>query len=694
MFGSQDIIPGLLLSLLLLAGMTPPAGALQAPAEGAASTYYVDASRMDGMVAWYPFDEGSGSELDDASPYNHAGDVSGDLDYSEDVPAAIQFDNPLAAIFNGGDHVVIADAPMLNPSTEMTIAVWLHSTSPVAQASKVVGKVPAALNAGYLLGITQGQLDVEVWGQSGHVRITAGDLGDDWVHAALTYQASGLLRAYINGTEVGQAPAAGLIQSSNQVLLIGAAPWNTSSYRYNGDMDDLRLYNRALSAVEIAELASGADHGGQSWAEAFTSLQRALTSAEAGDEIWVAGGIYSPTLAPGAPLPGRETFRIPPGTALYGGFAGNETGLSQRDWRVNRSVLSGDLDRDDLADIKGIVTDPDRIAGINAYHVVTISEVDAPTVLDGFSITAGAADDFELADAHGAGLYIKANTVETPDISLRHLIIQGNRALGAGGGIYYQGSSPDTAASPELFDLTFIQNSAGSGGGIAVIDASRIVLVNTSFLGNQADQGGAVFAKSPLEFQNGVFSGNHARAGGAIFGDSAAGMQLTNVTCSGNFAAEAGGCVHLQETNAGIGNSVLWENTDASGTGQAAQISMEAAAVEVTYSLVTGALYPGAGNLNADPHFVRPPDPGDDDWSTPADNDYGDLHLRADSPAVDQGSLTLLPADDFDVNQNGNTSELLPVDRDEHPRIVYAQPDMGAFEFQQAQNTFLPLIQH
>jgi hypothetical protein len=109
------------------------------------------------------------------------------------------------------------------------------------------------------------------------------------------------------------------------------------------------------------------------------------------------------------------------------------------------------------------------------------------------------------------------------------------------------------------------------------------------------------------------------------------------------------------------------------------------ASVTITTSLVQGGLtgdgvynrnstvIDGGGNLAGDPEFLRDPDPGPDgDWDG-VDDDYGDLHLGAGSPAVDSGT---------------NSAISLPTDLDSNPRIVdgdgdgTATVDMGAYEFQ------------
>ena len=144
----------------------------------------------------------------------------------------------------------------------------------------------------------------------------------------------------------------------------------------------------ATAQVFVNHAASG-DNDGSSWANAHTDLQAALAEAEAGDEVWVAAGVYKPT---DDENDRSATFQLIDGVEIYGGFAGTETNREQRDWQANLTVLSGDIDNNDTTDANGVVVDADDIQGDNSFNVVTGSETDDTAILDGFVITAGLAD--------------------------------------------------------------------------------------------------------------------------------------------------------------------------------------------------------------------------------------------------------------------------------------------------------------
>jgi len=129
----------------------------------------------------------------------------------------------------------------------------------------------------------------------------------------------------------------------------------------------------AADVIYVDADAAGGD--GTSWGTAYKYLQDALYKPPTGgDQIWVAEGTYKPDQG-GGQTPGSRTatFQLINGVAIYGGFAGIETTLEQRDWTSNVTILSGDLNGDDV----GFTNN-----GENSYHVVTGSGTDANAVLD------------------------------------------------------------------------------------------------------------------------------------------------------------------------------------------------------------------------------------------------------------------------------------------------------------------------
>jgi hypothetical protein len=327
----------------------------------------------------------------------------------------------------------------------------------------------------------------------------------------------------------------------------------------------------ASTIIYVDGDASGANNG-MSWTDAYTDLQEALSSAVSGDQIWVAAGTYKPT----AGTVRSATFSLKSGVAIYGGFAGSETLLVERNTAANLTILSGDIG------IAGMLGD-------NSYHVVTSIALDNLALLDGVTITAGNANDICHNCDWGGGLYN-----ENGDLLVTNVTFENNNG-NTGGGMTSNGGSPS------LVNVTFEDNRAsnGSGGGMHN-EIGNPSLINVTFSGNSAIFGGGMsnVSASP-SFTNVTFSGNDALLwGGGIY--NADGSPLfTNVTISAN---TAGGGIYNLSANPVIRTSILYGNTHG-------EIVNDDSAPTVIYSIVQGG-YPGEGNINADPLLGRLQDNG------------------------------------------------------------------------------------
>jgi hypothetical protein len=147
---------------------------------------------------------------------------------------------------------------------------------------------------------------------------------------------------------------------------------------------DIGAYELQVVVPNLYYVDANATGGntGLSWADAFTNLQSALASTCPDiTDIWVAAGTYKPSAYPadctGCATNRDFTFQLKDGVSLYGGFAGTETLLSERDIAANPTILSGDS----------------GMTG-NAYHVVlaAFASTTPTTRLDGFTISGGNAD--------------------------------------------------------------------------------------------------------------------------------------------------------------------------------------------------------------------------------------------------------------------------------------------------------------
>jgi predicted outer membrane repeat protein len=462
----------------------------------------------------------------------------------------------------------------------------------------------------------------------------------------------------------------------------------------------LRVSARGATTIYVDASASAGAGTGSSWTDAYTTLQDALKKPPlSGDKIWVAAGVYYPDQGGGMTNNDRSTtFTLLNDVAVYGGFAGGEVSLSQRDWVANVTVLSGDIDQNDTADPNGVVTDVANIVGSNAYHVITGGGTNPGADLDGFTVTAGQANGTILLRSIGGGIL---NDNSSP--SLSNVSFRGNTANDGGGGMYNYISSPimnsvvfngnqadfgggmvNFQSSPMLTDVNFSGNLATSlGGGMYNTNGSNPLIANASFNGNQAGlRGGGMYnINSDPSLLNVIFTGNQASDAGGMYNFGNSGTTLTQITFTGNRATNQGGGLYAHGSTITMTNTILWNN-QAAVFGH--QIYNTGSSLAISYSDIqgsggssswdTGLGTDGGNNIDDDPLFVTLVDP------TTAPTTVGDLHLQTDSPAVDTGDNGPCLSIDLDGNKR-------PIDGDLNGSAVC---DMGAYE--KLIDLFLPLI--
>ncbi|WP_339137663.1 MAG: choice-of-anchor D domain-containing protein [Candidatus Electrothrix sp. GW3-4] len=320
----------------------------------------------------------------------------------------------------------------------------------------------------------------------------------------------------------------------------------------------------ARSATLYVDQDNSGTEDGSSWATAYTDLQEALSHAVSGDEIWVAEGTYYPIATSSPTVAQRYTaFDLVEGVTLYGGFAGAESAVSERDWENNATVLSGAI---------GVPEDDTD----NSYHVLRGA---VGAVLDGFiveygyavlapgetcpetdclvTVTGGSGDQeilrivTDMQCTAGGGLYnVHADTV------VRNTTFRYNYAA-KGGAVYNMVVSgydfntrtiTDNADAPSFEDVVFRENiGTGRGGAVNNDFYTSPVFVNTQFLHNHcSSKGGAVYNDMGCDayFINTLFADNTAQRGTALISDGSSDSRLVYTTMVGNNSDDVGASLY------------------------------------------------------------------------------------------------------------------------------------------------------
>jgi hypothetical protein len=191
----------------------------------------------DGLMAAYSFE---GNTLDNTCHHN------------DGVPQGITFISDgvsgQAAHFDGTAHIRVPRSESLDLTNGMTIACWIRAEDLAGWVEPVDKGIDFD---GYELMTADGTLFVRF----GNATVFQGSVPlGRWVHLAGVYTGSET-RAYVNGVRVGQGPA-GLLHAMDKDLYLGcwADRAGNTSRHLRGALDEVRIYNRSLTDVEMRTL--------------------------------------------------------------------------------------------------------------------------------------------------------------------------------------------------------------------------------------------------------------------------------------------------------------------------------------------------------------------------------------------------------------------------------------------------------
>lgn len=286
--------------------------------------------------------------------------------------------------------------------------------------------------------------------------------------------------------------------------------------------------------IHVKRNAIGANNG-TSWSNAYTALQPAIDAAMSGDQVWIATGTYKPNDSDPTNLSRSLSFSLKNGVAVYGGFSGTETTLSERNPALHPVTLSGDLLGNDSA-TGTLASSSLATISDNSLQVIRNSSLISTAVLDSVIVRGGNAD--------------------------------GANGTSSGGGMINSSS-----ASPTIKNCVFVDNQASLGGAVYG-SFSSAVFTGCTFCFNTATQGGAIYNQRcpALTLTNCTLAHNTANLGGAIM-NSVSNLIASNTTVAYNSSAvvtagnPSGSGIRSvlststsQQSNLYLYNCILWGN--------------------------------------------------------------------------------------------------------------------------------------
>jgi hypothetical protein len=196
-------------------------------------------------VAYWAFEEGTGTTTADSSGNNNNGSLANGAAFGQGLIARY------AMSFADTAYVQVDNAAALNPTAAISVSAWINATDWNGNR-RVVQKGNS--DNQYRLLAEGGVFKFHV-ASRGTAQAALPSLGV-WHHVAGTYDGTAV-RLYIDGSLSASVPASGAVPTTTNPLYIGTKTATSSAGdHFLGRIDDVRLYNVALSIDDVANLAN------------------------------------------------------------------------------------------------------------------------------------------------------------------------------------------------------------------------------------------------------------------------------------------------------------------------------------------------------------------------------------------------------------------------------------------------------
>lgn len=206
-----------------------------------------------GLIGFWPMDEGTGSKVYNKTGVVHTGTIVGATWENGMIGKGLNFTaTPVS-------YVDIPDSDSLEVTTQVSMTFWVRSIlTTSAPAGAVYAKYFYSGALGFFIGLASSRLVTFITGFNGYTATTKTGLRlNQWTHVAVTFQSGIGAKIYFDGVEktpltVTRTPNP-INDSSGRNARFGRRADATQSVR--STLDDIRLYNRVLSAAEIKKLS-------------------------------------------------------------------------------------------------------------------------------------------------------------------------------------------------------------------------------------------------------------------------------------------------------------------------------------------------------------------------------------------------------------------------------------------------------
>ena len=202
----------------------------------------------EGLIGYWPFDDQSDPEsTPDMSEGGNHGTINGE---PEIVTGATGGGDDKAIQFDGADDSVTTEASLLNDLEELTLSFWM--LMPEAQPGNRVGLIGQndAVEYGMINPTT-----MQYWTPAGNINVDFGPTLEEWTHVAVIVNAEGM-HVYANGEQIGTAGGGGAVNSAFNFNMGGSGIYDGTGNWFLGSIDDVAVWNIALSEDQIAALAA------------------------------------------------------------------------------------------------------------------------------------------------------------------------------------------------------------------------------------------------------------------------------------------------------------------------------------------------------------------------------------------------------------------------------------------------------